>query len=196
MRDFGLLSINRVTAAQAGSRRPRRDAAQRRVERTTFVETKTVNGRTISLYARGGALGVGRVDDEGQVVFVSLERVRTHRNADGNRRYRWYNGYRLPADLGSGTLTVRLHGNDEDVKRRLNRTENVRPIAPTDPARRGLTRCRPQRDGDLAPFQLGSARSPSQRSGCFAVLLVHVTKMTVVADEVPIAVGSMSSSAS
>jgi len=142
MRDLGLLSINRVTAAQAGSRKPRRDAADQRVEKTTLVETKTLNGQTISLYARGGAIGVGRLDDEGEVVFVPLDRVRTHRNADGNGRYRWYNDYRIPADLGSGTLTVRLHGNDEDVKRRLNRTENVRPIAPTDPDFKDLFRLR------------------------------------------------------
>ena len=30
-------------------------------------------------------------------------------------------------------MTVRLHGNDEDVRRKLNRTENVRPIPPSDP---------------------------------------------------------------
>jgi hypothetical protein len=30
-------------------------------------------------------------------------------------------------------ITVRLHGTDTDRARRLNRPENVRPIAPTDP---------------------------------------------------------------
>jgi hypothetical protein len=47
--------------------------------------------------------------------------------------YRWYNQYALPEDLGGSTVTVRLHGNDEDAKRKLNRTENLRPIAPSDP---------------------------------------------------------------
>jgi len=46
--------------------------------------------------------------------------------------YRWYNDYALPQRLG-GTVTVRLHGTDEDTKRRFNRTENVRPIPPGDP---------------------------------------------------------------
>ena len=41
--------------------------------------------------------------------------------------YRWYNQYALPEDLGGSTVTVRLHGNDEDAKRKLNRTENLRP---------------------------------------------------------------------
>jgi len=30
-------------------------------------------------------------------------------------------------------VTVRLHGNDEDRRRKFNRTENVRPIPPGDP---------------------------------------------------------------
>jgi hypothetical protein len=38
-----------------------------------------------------------------------------------------------PANYGGGTITVRLHGNEEDAQRRFNRTENVRPIALTDP---------------------------------------------------------------
>ena len=44
-----------------------------------------------------------------------------------------YIDYALPDEQGGGTITVRLHGNDEDTKRRFNRTENVRPIAPNDP---------------------------------------------------------------
>jgi hypothetical protein len=36
-------------------------------------------------------------------------------------------------ELGGGTVVVRLHGTAEDEARRFNRTENIRPIAPTDP---------------------------------------------------------------
>ena len=61
--------------------------------------------------------------------FTELARVRTHRSQDKGG-YRWYNDYRLPS---GGTVTVRLHGNAEDKKRKLNRPENVRPIPPTDP---------------------------------------------------------------
>ncbi len=35
--------------------------------------------------------------------------------------------------ITSGTITVRLHGNDDDSRRKLNRPENVRPIPPGDP---------------------------------------------------------------
>ena len=71
--------------------------------------------------------------EAGEPLFTELERVRTHRNRDKNRLYRWYNDYALPDSLGGGTVTVRLHGNDEVVCRKLNRTENVRPIPPSDP---------------------------------------------------------------
>ena len=41
--------------------------------------------------------------------------------------------YRLPEHLGAGQITVRLHQDDEDRTRKFNRTENVRPIPPSDP---------------------------------------------------------------
>jgi hypothetical protein len=33
----------------------------------------------------------------------------------------------------AGSVTVRLHANDQDLTRRFNRTENIRPIPPSDP---------------------------------------------------------------
>ena len=41
--------------------------------------------------------------------------------------------YLLPEHLGGRTITVRLHGTDDDVRRKFNRTENVRPIPAGDP---------------------------------------------------------------
>ena len=82
--------------------------------------------------ARDGALGIGQLTETGELNFDELPRVRTHRNPDKNGHYRWYNDYRLPDHLGGQTITVRLHGTDTDRARRLNRTENLRPIPPTD----------------------------------------------------------------
>ena len=130
LRDLGLMPVNRVTARRAGPKQKRRDPSEQRQEKTVFVETKTVDGETINLYARGGTLGVGQLDDQGELHVVPLRRVRTHRNQDKGGLYRWYNDYRLP---DGGQVTVRLHGNDEDRQRKLNRPENVRPIPPTDP---------------------------------------------------------------
>ena len=50
-----------------------------------------------------------------------------------------HNDYAVPEPLGGGTVTIRLHGNSEDAARRLNRTENVRAIPPSDPTPTGCS---------------------------------------------------------
>ncbi|MBA3302355.1 MAG: hypothetical protein H0U26_00615, partial [Acidimicrobiia bacterium] len=70
LRDLGLLPINRVAAAKAGSKKARRDPQERRVEKMGFVETKAVtlsDGTTknIDLYAQGGAIGIGTLNADG-----------------------------------------------------------------------------------------------------------------------------------
>jgi hypothetical protein len=142
LREFGLLSINRVTAAEAGAKKPRRKDG-RRQEKSIHVEDKMIhrpNGSStrVRLYARGGALGIGELTDSGDLTFVPLRRLRTHRNRDKNGLHRWYNNYRLPLSYGGGTVTVRLHANHEDVARGFNRTENLRPIPPADDDFRAL----------------------------------------------------------
>jgi hypothetical protein len=70
--------------------------------------------------------------DIGEPVFEPLPRLRTHRRT-GVGGWRWYNTYRLPQRLGGTEITVRLHGNNDDQTRGLNRTENLRPIPTGDP---------------------------------------------------------------
>jgi hypothetical protein len=136
LRDLGWLSINKVAAAKADTKGKARRGEGRRVEKSTHVEDRTIDTpdgeQTISLFAEGGAIGIGVLTDTGKRVFVPLERARTHRNSDKGG-FRWYNDYRLPEQYGGGTITVRLHGNADDEKRRFNRTENVRQIPQTDP---------------------------------------------------------------
>ena len=136
LRDLGLLPLNKVTAAKAGSRKPRRKDG-RRVEKSTHIEDRTITGpdgteRVVSLFAKGGAVGIATLTDTGERAFTELRRLRTQRNTDKSG-HRWYNTYALPEHLGGGTIKVRLHCNAEDEKRKFNRTENVRPIPPTDP---------------------------------------------------------------
>jgi hypothetical protein len=142
MRDHGWLSVNKVTAAKAGSKKPRR-AEGRRVPKSTFVEQRTVTladgtTDTVDLFACDGAIGIATLTDTGEQRFDELARVRTQRREDKSGKFRWYNQYRLPERLGGGTITVRLHGNADDDKRRFNRTENIRPIPATDPDFAGL----------------------------------------------------------
>jgi len=138
LRDLGWLPVNRVTAAIASEPKPRRKGG-RRVEKSAFIEDRTVTladstTQTVSLFARGGAVGIGQLTDTGELHFTELARTRTHRAVDKTGRlFRWYNDYRLPDHLGAGTITIRLHANADDQRRRFNRTENIRPIPPTDP---------------------------------------------------------------
>jgi len=51
------------------------------------------------------------------------------RHVDKTGTYRWYNELQLP---NGRKITVRLDTTDEDRKRKFNRSENVRQIAPSD----------------------------------------------------------------
>lgn len=137
LRELGLMPVNKVTAAEKGSKKPRRDEGQR-VEKNVHFEDKEVtlsdgSVKTLRLFAQGGAVGMAEFTDTGEMVFKELVRKRTHRNQDKTGLYRWYNDYRLPEEYGGGTITIRLHGDATDVVRKFNRTENIRPIPPSDP---------------------------------------------------------------
>jgi hypothetical protein len=108
LRDPGIMPINRVTAAKAGSKKARRAKNDQREEKTVHIEDKIVDGAAVRLYARGGAVGIGRLTDTGDG-FVEVERIRTQRVQDKVGTYRWYNHY----ELCDATVVMRLHGNEE-----------------------------------------------------------------------------------
>lgn len=146
LRDLGWLSINKVAAAKADTKGKPRRKDGKRVEKSTHVEDRVIPDadgveHTISLFARGGAIGISVLTDTGERTFLELPRVRTHRNTDKGG-YRWYNDYRLPEQYGGGIITIRLHANADDEKRRFNRTENIRQIPQTDPDFKRLYRRR------------------------------------------------------
>jgi hypothetical protein len=126
MRDLGWLSINRVTAAEVIKKDGK---LKKRVEKTLHIEDKQVKGRTVRLFSRGGAIGVVELTETGEQDFVELKRLRTMRQVDNSGRFRFYNEYSLP---GGGTVTLRLDTTEQDKARKLNRSENVRQIAPGD----------------------------------------------------------------
>lgn len=135
LRTMGLLTVSRVAAAHRI--RNKSGKSVKRVDKVVYVETKTVNTPTgptaVKLFARGGQLGLGELTDTGELAFVALERVRVHRARSKAGTYRWYSDNRLPHEYGGGTISVRLHGNADDARRKFNRTENLRPIPPGDP---------------------------------------------------------------
>ena len=136
LRELGIVPVNMVAAAEVfGSRKLKRKIARR--EKTVHVEDKDITladgtSATLRLFSRAGAIGLMRPTESGELQFQPLTRIRTHRIKDGNSLFRWYNDYRLPEHLGAGQITVRLHQDDEDRARKFNRTENVRPIPPSD----------------------------------------------------------------
>lgn len=117
LRELGLLPVNRVTAAEKGAKDPGR-AKGRRVEKSVHVEDKEILAdgvsTRISLYARGGAIGLAEPEETGDMVFSPVRRTRTRRTRDKNGLFLWYNDYELPPSLGGGEITVRLHANEHD----------------------------------------------------------------------------------
>ena len=96
-----------MTAKKKGSRKPRRSEG-RRIEKSVHVEDKRVRlpnrEGVVSLFARGGAIGIVELSDNGEPSFTELARVRTPRNQDKSGLFRWYNDYLLPKNLGGGVV--------------------------------------------------------------------------------------------
>lgn len=65
MRDLGWLSVNRVTAA-SGSRKQGGGKKRKRIEKVTWVETKSIatprGEQQVRLIAEGGRIGLGGDD--------------------------------------------------------------------------------------------------------------------------------------
>lgn len=132
--ELGLLPIVPVTA-KAGGKRQRKP----REERVVRIEAQVVDTpqgvEEVQLYARMGAIGIGELDEEGEVVFRRLDRLGVKRRQNrGDGRYRFYVEYRLPAEKWGGkTVRVRIDTTTEDATRKLNRSEYVRGIPMDDP---------------------------------------------------------------
>ena len=131
------MPVNMVAAAETFASKTLKRKIKRR-EKTVHVEDKEIrlpdgSPLTVRLFSEAGAIGVMRPTEAGELQFTPLVRKRTHRMKADSGLYRWYNDYRLPEHLGGGQITVRLHQNEDDRKRKFNRTENVRPIPPSDP---------------------------------------------------------------
>lgn len=128
LRDLGLIPISPPTAAKA------KTDDQAREEKIAFIDTTTTaRGHQISLYARGGQIGIGDFDADGLETFLPLQRhgVKKRTNSDGT--YRWYGAYQLPGHLGGDKIIVRADTTDDDRRRNVNRSENYRLMPPGDP---------------------------------------------------------------
>ncbi len=135
MRLLGLLTIARVPAKEKHARKGQRTG--RRVPKEKLIEVRTVKGpngveQQVRFVAKDGALGIAGMNDKGGATWERLERLRTQRHPDKSA-YRWYNQYALPAGYETREISVRLHNDDADRAKHLNRAENLRAIPPGDP---------------------------------------------------------------
>lgn len=83
--------------------------------------------RVVQIAACNGWVSVKELTETGEPCYERLECGRLQRHED-TAGYRWYGYYKLPAAYGGKVVPVRHHQNDDDVRRGLNRTENLRPI--------------------------------------------------------------------
>jgi len=65
------------------------------------------------------------LEDESIGQLLDCVRIRRHEDKHG---YRWYGYYRLPEEFGRQGVSVRLYQNEDDKHRKINRTENLRPM--------------------------------------------------------------------
>ena len=127
MRDFGWLSINRVQAKEVATNNGK---PVKRVEKTTHIEDRKTGGKTVRLFARGGALCTAELDHNGEQLLTECKRIKTIKRENKDGTFRFYNRY----ELGDGnTVLVRIDTTEQDQERKLNRSENLRQIAPNDP---------------------------------------------------------------
>lgn len=127
LHEIGWLPVNKVQASEVVAIDKK---LRKRTEKVMHLEDRVIDGRAVKLFAKGGAVGIAEFNDAGKSSFVELKRLRTIRRANKNGTFSWYNELALPA---GGTIMVRLDQSEEDTARKLNRTENARPIPPSDP---------------------------------------------------------------
>ena len=141
----GILTISPPTAERAET------PDSPRVEKSAFIETRTINGREIALYGFGGQIGIADFDGDGNEVFVPLERLQIKQGSNPDGTYRWHGRYRLPDSHGGRDLWIRADTTDADLAKKpkpVNRSENFRLFPPGDPDYDALYGLRPDSEAN------------------------------------------------
>lgn len=130
VRELGWLTIAKVPAKRRRHRKGQRGGFREPKDSLVEVvdlELRSGGTRKVPLYTVNGALGIAEeINDEGVRVFRRFGRNRTQRFR-GTKRWRWYNQYALPEEFMKREITVRLHGDEDDVRRRFNRPRTSGP---------------------------------------------------------------------
>lgn len=126
----GVLSISPPTAERAET------PDTPRIEKSGFIETRTINGREVALYGYGSQIGIAEWDADGKQVFVPLERLQVKKDQNPDGTFRWHGRFRLPESHGGTEIWIRADTTEADLAKKpkpVNRSENFRLIPPGDP---------------------------------------------------------------
>lgn len=142
MREFGWLGINRVPAAENRMRRKGQRRAPRKFKVRFLKEEDLplVDGaiERVRLYARDGAVVIGRISETGDSVYEPLRRKRIQRRVNKDGTYRFNVQLHRPSRYLPGEINVPLIATEEDRRTGFNRAENLRAIPYSDPDFRRL----------------------------------------------------------
>jgi hypothetical protein len=125
MRELGWLIVTKVAKDNDGTYKTWHIEDQ-------DVETGLEAKERVRVFTFKDRVGLAELNDVGEDIFVPLQRLKTARRGKPGS-FRFYGEYALPAKYSaSKPLRLRLHGNQADQTKDLNRTEHLRAIPPGD----------------------------------------------------------------
>lgn len=123
LKQCGVLPVSRVHSAQHGAVPDRHYG---------IVDVTGGTAGTVDVHLVNGSPCARTFTVDGDPIVTPPRRVKTERRGRPGG-YRLYNVYEIPAELGGGTIRLRLDQTDGDIAAGFNREEHLRAIAPDDP---------------------------------------------------------------
>ncbi|MFN8232208.1 MAG: hypothetical protein U0V56_01575 [Actinomycetota bacterium] len=129
MTQLGLVPVVKVHAKKEGPDGRHAGDFEPKTIDLDDVRVALPDGREVTarIAAVNGWLCVKSIKEDGEPHFEPLPYVRIQRRRN-HKGFRFYAQVRLPAEYGGKEATVRLHENEDDVRRGIPRAENVRAI--------------------------------------------------------------------
>ncbi len=124
LKHHGVLPVSRLHSAQHGQVPDRHFG---------IVKVRNGNAAEIDVHLVNGAPCHRTFTVDGDPIVTPLPRLKTERRGRADGGFVLYNVYEVPAQLGGGTVRLRLDQTDEDVANGFNREEHLRAIPPDDP---------------------------------------------------------------
>ncbi|MDP9342528.1 MAG: hypothetical protein M3Q23_10655 [Actinomycetota bacterium] len=131
MTEVGLVAVVGVHAQENPDGKKGRQAGTYvpRTEDLDDVEVTMPDGtvEVLHLAAHDGWLSIKDITESGEPHYEHLVCTRIQRHQD-KKGFRFYGYFKLPAEYGGKVIVIRLFQNEDDTRRRINRSENLRAI--------------------------------------------------------------------